>query len=170
VNLVSYLIAASREGYRNLAGRFGKRPPAAPPAEGTDPSLELARLYHALRREPMERVDDTIWQDLGMDEVFQKLDLTVSMPGRQFLYDRMRVLEPEDAVLAERTRQYAVLQANPAPQTFGPGPEGRGSGAGWPGRTGRRRLSSMPKSVAFILRGFAPIAKRRPEPEGGGQW
>jgi len=62
----------------------------------------------------MERVDDSTWQDLGMDEVFQKLDLTVSMPGRQFLYHRMRVLEPEDAALAEWTRQYVVLQANPA--------------------------------------------------------
>ena len=46
-----------------------------------------------------------------MDEVFLLLDRTVSLPGRQILYHRLRVLEPEDTVLAERTRQYAAIQA-----------------------------------------------------------
>ena len=112
MSLVSYLLVTVSQAFRRLRGPAkGEGSPSTPPPER---SLDLARLYHALRRDPLDRVDETTWQDLAMDEVFQKLDLAVSMPGRQLLYHRLRVLEQDEAVLEEATRQYGVLQAEEA--------------------------------------------------------
>jgi len=48
-----------------------------------------------------------------MDEVFAKVDRTVSFPGRQFLYHQMRTYEDDETVLAERARQHGIFRSDP---------------------------------------------------------
>ena len=72
---------------------------------------QIAR-YHELVANGRDTVDETTWHDLGMDEVFAKVDHTSSFPGRQILYHQMRTYEDDSAILAERTRQYAVFRSD----------------------------------------------------------
>jgi len=72
--------------------------------------MELIALFHELRPEVRMTVDEKTWQDLAMDEVFAKVDRTVSMPGRQVLYDQLRTFEDDESVLAERARQHALFR------------------------------------------------------------
>lgn len=72
--------------------------------------FEAIARYHARRNEPATGVDDATWTDLGMDDVFARIDRTVSLPGRQVLYRQLRSLEFDEAVLRERTRQQQVFR------------------------------------------------------------
>ena len=76
-------------------------------------NLAVIALYHFLLARPETEVDPETWADLNMDEVFGKVDHTSSMPGRQLLLHRMRTYEPDERVLAERTRQQDALQGDP---------------------------------------------------------
>jgi hypothetical protein len=58
-------------------------------------------------------VDETTWHDLCMDEVFAKVDRTVSFPGRQFLYHQLRTYESDETVLTERSRQHGIFRSDP---------------------------------------------------------
>jgi hypothetical protein len=66
--------------------------------------------YHAAVAQGHAVVDERTWQDLGMDDLFAKLDRTSGMPGRQVLYDQLRTYENDEHVLAERVRQQALFQ------------------------------------------------------------
>lgn len=57
-------------------------------------------------------VDETTWQDLGMEEVFAKLDRTQSFPGRQVLYHLLKTYEGDREVLAERARQCEAFRSD----------------------------------------------------------
>ncbi|WP_316412253.1 MutS-related protein [Mesoterricola silvestris] len=81
-------------------------PADAPPER----DLDLVRNYHVALGDAPGTVDETTWQDLAMDEVFTRMDRTVSWPGSQVLYRWMRVVEPEDRVLEERSRGYRILR------------------------------------------------------------
>jgi hypothetical protein len=70
--------------------------------------------YHDLVSEGRTTVDEATWQDLGMDEVFAKVDRTATFPGRQMLYHQMRTYEEDGAVLAERARLQFRFQSDPA--------------------------------------------------------
>lgn len=72
-----------------------------------DRNMDLIAMFHLLGPEHGTRIDDQTWRDLGMDEVFAKIDRTSSMPGRQVLYHQLRTLHGDDALLTEQARQYA---------------------------------------------------------------
>jgi hypothetical protein len=75
-------------------------------------TFQIAR-YHDLVKGGRATVDETTWQDLGMDEVFAKIDRTSSFPGRQVLFHQTRTYEADESVLAERTRQHSVFRSDP---------------------------------------------------------
>jgi hypothetical protein len=72
----------------------------------------LIALFHRFYPSNCRRVDDQTWNDLAMDEVFSRIDRTISMPGRQVLYQRLRMYVEDPAVLTERSRQHAVFRTN----------------------------------------------------------
>ena len=72
--------------------------------------LETIGLYHRFRAAGQQTVDDQTWEDLGLDEVFLRMERAASMVGRQILYARMRTLGASAEVLAERTRQYDLFR------------------------------------------------------------
>ena len=74
---------------------------------------QLSR-YHDLVAGGRVSVDEATWQDLGMEEVFAKLDRTLSFPGRQVLYHQLKTYEEDGAALAERARQHAIFRSDPA--------------------------------------------------------
>jgi hypothetical protein len=74
--------------------------------------LFLIGLLHHLGPEAGTPVDEVTWQDLAMDDVFARIDRTCSMPGRQMLYHHLRTLETDGGILAERSRQQAVIRAD----------------------------------------------------------
>lgn len=72
--------------FRNsLLENYGKEPPK-------EYSLErFARLGSYLERHKEEKqLDDITWNDLGMDEVFCRIDRTLSAAGEEYLYFTLR--------------------------------------------------------------------------------
>lgn len=74
-------------------------------------SFQISR-YHDLVVEGRPTVDETTWRDLGMEEVFARIDRTTGFPGRQVLYHQMRTYEPDECVLRERARQHAIFRSD----------------------------------------------------------
>jgi hypothetical protein len=72
--------------------------------------LDIIALYHFSAGAKRRTVDDRTWQDLGLDELFAKIDHTAGIPGQQVLYHQLRTYEEDDRVLAERARQQAVFK------------------------------------------------------------
>ena len=72
--------------------------------------MENIATYHASVAGDHRTVDDQTWQDLGMDEVFARIDRTTSAPGRQILYHQLRTYVDDDRVRAERARQQTVFR------------------------------------------------------------
>ena len=72
--------------------------------------MDRIAMYHANVIGDRETIDEPTWQDLGMDDLFAKIDRTAGMPGRQILYDQMRTYEADDKVLAERARQHRIFR------------------------------------------------------------
>ena len=86
--IVQELIQAKKEEkmFRNsLLENYGKEPPK-------EYSLErFARLDSYLERHKEEKqLDDITWNDLGMDEVFCRIDRTLSAAGEEYLYFTLR--------------------------------------------------------------------------------
>lgn len=74
-------------------------------------SFQISR-YHDLVVGDRVPVDEITWQDLGMEEVFAKLDRTLSFPGRQVLYHILKTYEGNRDVLAERARQCEAFRSD----------------------------------------------------------
>lgn len=86
--IVQELMQAKKEEkiFRNsLLEDYGKEPPK-------EYSLErFARLGSYLERHKEEKqLDDITWNDLGMDEVFCRIDRTLSAAGEEYLYFTLR--------------------------------------------------------------------------------
>lgn len=86
--IVQELMQAKKEEkmFRNsLLENYGKEPPK-------EFSLErFARLDSYLERHKEEKqLDDITWNDLGMDEVFCRIDRTLSAAGEEYLYFTLR--------------------------------------------------------------------------------
>ena len=69
---------------------------------------------HALTRDEGTRrhVDDTTWNDLDMDVLFDRLDGNTTPIGRQYLYRLLRTYEPDEEMLERRYRTAQRLRAN----------------------------------------------------------
>ena len=73
--------------------------------------LELIRLYHDYRRsDPAGVVDDKTWSDLEMDDVFARIDRTVSCIGRQYLYALLRTWVEDPAEFDRRRSLYTLFR------------------------------------------------------------
>ena len=78
----TYAGKKSGKNFQNsLCENYGKEPPK-------EYSLErFARLGSYLERHKEEKqLDDITWNDLGMDEVFCRIDRTLSAAGEEYLY------------------------------------------------------------------------------------
>lgn len=74
-------------------------------------SYQISR-YHDLVVGKRCTVDETTWQDMGMEDVFARIDRTAGFPGRQVLYHQMKTYELDESVLAERARQHAIFRSD----------------------------------------------------------
>ena len=86
--IVQELMQAKKEEKRfrnSLLENYGKEPPK-------EYSLErFARLDSYVERHKEEKqLDDITWNDLGMDEVFCRIDRTLSAAGEEYLYFTLR--------------------------------------------------------------------------------
>ena len=86
--IVQELMQAKKEEkmfQKSLRENYGKEPPK-------EYSLErFARLGSYLERHKEEKqLDDITWNDLGMDEVFGRIDRTLSAAGEEYLYYTLR--------------------------------------------------------------------------------
>lgn len=54
--------------------------------------LHIKKLYKILNKKTVNKfqIDDITWRDLNMDQVFEKVDHTKSLPGMQYLYNILR--------------------------------------------------------------------------------
>ena len=58
-----------------------------------------------VRHKDLNGIDDITWNDLGMDEVFKKMDYTDSSVGEQFLYYMLRTPCYEEETLKQRGKR-----------------------------------------------------------------
>ncbi len=79
------------------------------------PDLATAPAYHELL--PAEAaagtVDERTWRDLDLDDVFCRLDFTVSEPGRQYLYHLLRTPQRSAPQLERLDRAVRAIAAEP---------------------------------------------------------
>ena len=74
-------------------------------------------LYFRFRqKDEPHTVDDRTWADLEMDEVFARMDRTVSVIGRQYLYANLRIYDSDDVELEKQRRNslYTLFRTDAA--------------------------------------------------------
>ena len=118
VNLRTQIPAYLTTAFAFLAGK-GRRKCVEPRERwgkevARDRDMDRIGLYHRTLECAQAKVDERTWQDLGMDDLFAKLDRTVGMPGAQLLYHQLRTYEENDLVLTERARQQGVFKKDTA--------------------------------------------------------
>ncbi len=76
--------------------------------------MVVISLFHKLSatKQTRECVDDQTWSDLGLDDLYVKLDRAIGIPGQQVLYSRLRTYVSDDKILAERSRQTAIFRSD----------------------------------------------------------
>ena len=86
-------------------------------------NMGVIAMYHASVSDDCKTVDNQTWQDLGMDDLFAKIDRTAGMPGRQILYHEMRTYVDDDRILAQSRTPLELGTGLPATRCalrFGP--------------------------------------------------
>lgn len=63
-----------------------------------------------VRHKDSNGIDDITWNDLGMDEVFKKMDYTDSSVGEQFLYYMLRTPCYEEETLKQREKRICAME------------------------------------------------------------
>lgn len=83
------------------------------PGTGSSNTALIARYHQAIAHEPAyQRLDDKVWQDLHLDQVFEMLDTTQSCVGQQCLYHRLRSPSSSVPDLEAFTTLVDVVQAD----------------------------------------------------------
>ncbi len=93
----------------NLARRWGKRD-----AQGRDPAV-LRRAYEIYRKGSLRRdsLDRFTWDDLDMDDVFRRIDHTLTAPGALRLHEILRNPAKSAAVLESRASLIRLYETRP---------------------------------------------------------
>ncbi len=102
VLLVQYVRAKKRrekEILRRVREQWGK----VPDREYTLEEFEKISHYYSRRKEEEFSLDDTTWNDLGMDDVFLLLNTAGSSVGEEYLYRALRTPEFSEEKLRRRS-------------------------------------------------------------------
>ncbi len=99
----------SRINHKELIGKIrnGKEPSGLKPED-------VSRYYSALEPDIDETVSESTWVDLNMDEVFLRVNRTVSAVGAQYLYRRMHSYGCGLGYPEDQFKRYAFFQKNHA--------------------------------------------------------
>ena len=81
-----------RRQKRKIHEGFG----AVPDRDYSDEELSSIPGYFSMHQEP-EQVDDITWNDLGMDQLFFRMNQTYSSAGQEYLYYLLRTPQLKDA-------------------------------------------------------------------------
>lgn len=74
---------------------------------------DIAQLYSlTMDNKTRKSIDDSTWNDLDMDALFDRLDGNTTPIGRQYLYRQLRTYEPDEAELQLQYRASTHFQAN----------------------------------------------------------
>lgn len=93
-----------------IAGEIKKNWGAYPDVDLTPERMEAIRAYYDLTKRENLDVDDTTWNDVSMDEIFEMLDNTSCSIGEEYLYAMLRKLEYKNEVLEERESMISYYQ------------------------------------------------------------
>lgn len=76
--------------------------------------FERIALYHrlAVGLDAAETVNDQTWVDLNLDDVFAKIDRTITAPGSQYLYHILHTYQQDESLLVQRTDLHRLFQTN----------------------------------------------------------
>ena len=69
----------------------------------------LQSYYEKVKKETTD-VDSITWNDLAMDEIYMRMNHTVSSVGEEYLYAMLHQLSFDEAELAERERLISFFQ------------------------------------------------------------
>jgi MutS domain V len=77
--------------------------------------LDLVAIFHDFKsgEKKSHTVDDGTWSDLGMDEILEKVDRTVSAVGHQFLYHMMKTYANDSDTSSDNNHLYTLFKENP---------------------------------------------------------
>lgn len=74
-----------------------------------DEEWKTVSSYYIRHKDP-KGIDDITWNDLGMDEVFQRMDYTESSVGEEFLYYMLRTPCYEEKDLEQREKRIRAME------------------------------------------------------------
>ena len=71
--------------------------------------------YHSLKSQhtDLDKLDNRTWDDLNMNEIFAKIDHTVSPIGQQYLYHVLRTPKQSEPELLQRNRLFNLFATSP---------------------------------------------------------
>lgn len=74
----------------------------------------FVRIDSYFKKHPRDgQIDDITWNDLGMDEIFKRMNYTHSSTGEEYLYYTLRTPEMSEDVLVQREKLIAYFTADP---------------------------------------------------------
>lgn len=109
VNYVKSFNKSRQRKLNQLRAQWGK------PVERYRDFPLIAILHSILKKEAKNKldfVDDRTWFDLNLDQIFEKIDCSVSTVGSQFLYHSLRKYEFDEKILKQRSDYYQIFQQN----------------------------------------------------------
>lgn len=103
-------ISEKNRANRYIDSYFGKCP------DNKDVVFEsVSTLYSTLKNRDKETdcIDDLTWNDLDMDEVFLRLDTTMTSAGQEYLYKELRMKSDNNEKVKRREKIIAALEKDP---------------------------------------------------------
>ena len=97
---------------KKMIDQYGRMP--QDPVE--DSEIDILRGYfdHRRKAEPTAfHIDETTWQDLSMDDVYRRVNHTLTSPGDQLLYYWLRTPALEEAVYTRRREMIRYMETHP---------------------------------------------------------
>lgn len=94
-------VAGLRENYLKLSDK----------KYATERFEKMDSFYRRHREEG--QIDDVTWNDLGMDEIFKRMNYTLSATGEEYLYYKLRTLKRSQEELDRFERKISFFNDNP---------------------------------------------------------
>lgn len=97
---------------KKLEARFGRMPQETI----EDSEIDILRGYfdHRRKAEPtVFHIDETTWQDLSLDEVYRRVNHTLTSPGDQLLYYWLRTPAQEETIYTRRREMIRYMETHP---------------------------------------------------------
>lgn len=114
IGLLIYYAANGHMQRKHYIERLKREWGTVPESDYTSEKMEVVKAYYLTQKEDYTDIDDITWNDLDMDEIYQRINNTQSSLGEEYLYALLRKPCFDPAELEERNRLMEFFQRDEA--------------------------------------------------------